>query len=131
MPRLAVLLALALAALPVSGDAPAPIRFDIARTYDLTNLSPLGAGSLRHQRATFRVALDSSEDLHNGYTIYGCESVDGKLRTVWLVPGVEVDDEMTVEATLRVIVHAPTVGANGTRFEGFTEYRLMDAVRVK
>src|SRR5262249_37014950 len=72
-------------------------RFDIARTHDLANLSPLGAGSLRHQRATFRVAPDSSEDLHNGYTIYDCESVDGKLRTVWLVPGVEVDDGVPVD----------------------------------
>src|SRR4051812_21380072 len=96
----AVLLALALVALPVSGDAPSHLPAHIARTHDLATLSPLGAGSLRGQRATFRVSLDSSEDLHDGYVIYDCESSDGKLRTVWLVPGVEVDNEMVVEATL-------------------------------
>jgi hypothetical protein len=52
------------------------------------------------------------------------------LGTVRLMPGEALDDAMTVEARLVVVRHPPAVGARGTPFAGFTELRLVEAVRA-
>jgi hypothetical protein len=95
------------------------------RTFVLSKLTPAEALRLDGKRARFRVALDSAEDPDwNGFVGYDCATPDDIARTVLLYRGQDLADEMTVEATLRVIRHAATVGELGTFFPTFTEYRL-------
>jgi hypothetical protein len=94
------------------------------RVHDLAALTPRDAYALQGRPALFLVKVDSGEDEHGGFTLYDCVSPDDVLRSAWLYNGREVDDEMVVEATLRVI-HHPGKG----EFVGFTEYRLERAFR--
>ena len=108
----------------LTADAPriAP-RADVERTYDLAELPPADAARLQGRRARFRVVLDSDEAELGKYTTVDCLAPDGLAGGVWLLPGRELRDEMTVEATLRIINHRAAWG-----FPALREYRLMDAV---
>jgi hypothetical protein len=99
--------------------------------YDLAALPPAEAERLRGRRELFRVRLDSAPAEVGGRLVYEV-AVSGAddLGTVWLPASQEVDDVMTVEARLVVVRHPPAVGAWGTPFAGFTELRLVDAVRA-
>jgi hypothetical protein len=55
---------------------------------------------------------------------FDCLAPEGLHASVYLLAGEEAADEMTVEATLRVIDHPPGLG-----FPALREYRLVDAVR--
>ena len=46
---------------------------------------------------------------------------------MWLREGSWRPGELFVRGRLRVVEHPPSVGAGGTRFEGFTEILLADA----
>jgi hypothetical protein len=75
---------------------------------------------------TFRVALGSSEDTHDGWIIYDRKGDDESvLFTVWLPEGSAVEDEMVVRGTLKIIRPAPSQ----INPHGFTEYRLIGESR--
>jgi hypothetical protein len=71
-----------------------------------------------------RVDLDSRPEVRGGYTVNDYARPDDTYRTVWLREGEQVEDTMTVEATLHLRYVPP-----GHGFDGFWEYRLVDAVR--
>jgi hypothetical protein len=58
-----------------------------------------------------------------------CLSPTGESRTLYLLPGQDVAERLTVEAVVVVRQCLPAVEPDGTRFAGFTEFRLMDALR--
>jgi hypothetical protein len=122
-------LALLLAVLPA--DVPRP-SFAVEVVHNLDTLRPVEAAQLAGHRLKFRVSLDSLPDWHGDYTLYASDGPDDVTRTVWFLPGQDPHqgEVVTVEAVLVVLFHRERSGANGTRFEGFREYRLMDAVRV-
>ena len=95
-------------------------------THDFARLTT--TNGLIGKRALYRIVLDSTEGDHDGFILYDCQTQDGTFRCVWLYAGQEFADEMVVEATLVVLYHPATVGAMGTKFEGFIEYRLTKAV---
>jgi hypothetical protein len=99
----------------------------------LASLSLSQANDLDGRNARFRVTVDSMAWTHENYTFYDCRTVDDVSRTMWFLPGEEIDEDnpMIVEGCLKVMHHCPTVGEMGTRFPGFMEYRLMDARRIK
>ncbi len=98
----------------------------LVRTFTLAKLTRAEASVLM-----YRIVLNSPEERDGRFLLYECKSEDGTARTVWLYRGQDVEDEMTVEATLQVLYHPRTVGDMGTVFPAFTEYRLMKAVRRK
>jgi len=98
------------------------------RTHDFARLTATEAEQLKGKLARFRIVLDSREWEHDGLMVYDCKSVDRIRRSVFFARGQDTeDDELTVEAVLRIIDHAPAVGVDGTQFEGFREYRLVEA----
>jgi hypothetical protein len=91
--------------------------------YVLADLTPAEARRLEGKRARFRVALDSLEDVATHS--FDCAAPAGLHASVYMRPGQEPADEMTVEARLWVIDFPPGFG-----LPGFREYRLVDAVRL-
>jgi len=107
---------------PPTSDA---VRQDLV----LSRLDRVEARRLAGRRIRCVVEIDSPEsDMPDGSVGYECVSADAASRCVWLRPGQDVpaSESLTVEGVLRVMEHRPSVGADGTRFEEFTEYRLMD-----
>jgi hypothetical protein len=94
------------------------------RHFDLGFLTHKQAWELQGQRIVCRVDLDSRPEERGGYTVYDCASPDDTYRTVWLREGEQVEGTMIVEAILRLRYVPP-----GQGFDGFWEYRLVDAVR--
>jgi len=98
------------------------------RTHDFARLTASEAEHLQGKPARFRIVLDSREWEHDGCFVYDCQSADRIRRSVYFARGQDTEeDELTVEAILRIIDHAPAVGLDGTQFEGFREYRLTEA----
>ena len=122
---------LALTVVLLSANAAERPSGAVVQVHELATLAPQDAATLAGRPALFRVMLDSAEDTEGTFTLYDCQSLDGKLRSVWLWSGQELQDEMTVQATLQVIHHPVSVGDGGTPFQGFREYRLARAVRKK
>jgi hypothetical protein len=115
--------AAALLLLLVSVDGPR-LSLQTVQHFDLAFLTHKQAWELQGQRIVCRVDLDSLPEERNGFTVYDCASPDDTYRTVWLREGEQVEDTMSVEATLHLRYVPP-----GQGFEGFWEYRLVDAVR--
>ncbi len=109
-------------------DRPEPAAQTVV-AQDLARLRASEAERLEGKRAVYRVVLDSLPDWHKGFVLYDCQSTDDIGRTVWLEGGQHLAEEMAVEATLFILRHAGAVGSDGTIFAGFTEYRLVGAVR--
>ena len=102
------------------------------RTHDFARLTASEAEGLQGRPGKYRIVLDSREWEHDGCFVYDCQSADRIRRSVYFAPGQDTEeDELTVQAVLRIIDHAPAVGADGTRFEGFREYRLTEARRCE
>jgi hypothetical protein len=103
----------------------------IVRTRDVACLPEETALQRQGRRARYRIELDSSEWEQGRYVAYDCRTDDMTHKTVWLVPGEEATDEMEVEARLVILRHRGWIAQDGTRFEAFTEWRLMDARRCR
>jgi hypothetical protein len=103
---------------------------EVDRAFTLADLTAAEAEHLDGKRARFRVVLDSTADHEGKHTLYDCLPPAGVEATVWLLPGQEARDEMTVEARLAIIDHKTWIAPDGTVFPGFREYRLADAVRA-
>jgi hypothetical protein len=110
-------------------DKPIPPR-------EFAYLAQADADRLDGQMVRFQIELNSTEGEHNGYILYDCKSRNAVARSVWFRPNADGSDLDTddgpfeVEGRLVVIVHpARLVGA--TWFDGFTEFRLVDARRVE
>jgi hypothetical protein len=98
------------------------------RTHNFSTLTAQEAEHLQGKLAKFRIVLDSREWEHEGLMVYDCKSVDRIRRSVSFARGQDTEeDELTVEAVLRIIEHARSLGLDGTQFEGFREYRLTEA----
>jgi hypothetical protein len=109
-----------------------PLDAEPQVVYDRATLPPAGAVRLQGRREQYRVRLDSAGAEVGGRLVYEVVVRDpDALGTVWLMMGHRVDDVMTVEAELRVVYQRPAVGARGTAFVGFTELRLVEAVRAE
>jgi hypothetical protein len=127
MNTLPLLLQLALAVAPPPADVPrVEVVAPIVRTYDVSRLSEVEAARLVGKRARFKVELDSDEWDNGRRVVIDCKTSTVEEKTLWLLPGEEAADEMTVEARL-VIRHHPGWG----QFPAFTELRLLDARRVQ
>ena len=99
--------------------------------YDFALLNPSAAAALHGKTARFRVVLDSSADRRLGRVCYDCVTPDDRERTVYFRPGQGEENEMVVEARFMVLYHPARQASDGTAFEDFAEYRLMDAVRAR
>jgi len=98
--HLLLLVAALLAAVPALADAPFPDGGEAVRSEDFASLTLQEALSLQGHPARYRVVLDSLPDEVAGYVLYDCVSPAGESRTVYLRPGQDVAEEMTVEAVL-------------------------------
>lgn len=102
-------------------------RSDLEVTHDFATLRDVR--SLVGKPARYRIRLDSLEDECESYRIFDCDTADATRRSVYFRTGQPLDrDDYTVAAVLIVLHHKATVGADGTLFVGFTEYRLVNAV---
>jgi hypothetical protein len=100
------------------------LSFQTVCHFDLAFLTHKEALELNGRRIVCRVDLASRPEERDGFTVYDCASPDDTYRTVWLREGEQVEETMSVEATLRLRYVPP-----GQGFAGFWEYRLMEAVR--
>ena len=102
---------------------------EVVETHDLAMMPPDRLRDLAGRRARFRVLvnclLDREGDSFN-VTVRGTENVG----TVELPASEDIEDGMVVEGVLRVVDH-PAQVVNGVASLGFTEYRVVDAVRVR
>jgi hypothetical protein len=130
-PLLPLLAGLIASAAPALADAPSPNGVDADGVHDFAALTFQDALSLQGHPARYRVVLDSLPDEAGDYVLFNCLSPVGESRTVYLLPGQDVADRMTVEAVLVVRQCPPSEGPGGAHFEGFTEFRLMDARRCR
>ena len=112
-----------LALLLTVADVP-QARDGFQRTHELHRLTHSQAERLVGRRAFYSIRIESLPDREGDCILYDCQSPSDVHATAWLPIGQELAEAMTVEATLRIIVHQPSVGADGTPFVGFTEYRL-------
>jgi hypothetical protein len=99
---------------------------EVERTFTLAALTPADAARLEGKRARFRISLDSAPEQDGKYTAYDCLAPDGLIAAVWLLPGQEASDEMTVEARLVIVGHRACFG-----FPAQREYRLKNAVACR
>jgi hypothetical protein len=89
-------------------------------------VAPADAARLEGRRARFRIAPDSAGEEDGKHIAIDCLAPDGLAAVVWLLPGQEARDDMTVEAVLRIIDHK-----TGWGFPALREYRLVDAVAFR
>jgi hypothetical protein len=102
--------------------------------WTLTSLKPEEAKEVSKERGILELVLDSPEtEMADGSLAYECVSADGVSRCVWFRPSEEVPQagKVIVQGFLRIIHHPPSIGSDGTLFEGFTEYRIMRARLVR
>jgi hypothetical protein len=119
-------------AVPALADGPPPPSWDIERIHDFAALTLSEVSRLDGRRALFCIRLNSEADSEAGRIICDCLGKDGIERTVWFCDGQQVVDDqedMIVEATLRLVYLKPWTTPDGMRFEAYTEYRLEDARR--
>jgi hypothetical protein len=125
----ALLLTLSASAL---ADGPPPTSGEVECIHDFATVCQSEAFHLNGRRARFRIKLNTEADSEAGRLVYDCVGKDGTDRTVWFISSHEVEDdqeEMIVEATLRIVHRAPSASPDGMRFEAFTGYWLEDARR--
>src|SRR4051812_30821766 len=83
--------------------------------------SPRQASAVVGKPHTFRVALASTADSCDGFTIYEVVGLDDAATfTVWLPPDDEQPDTFSAEGTLRITRHPPC-----RLHDGLTEYRII------
>jgi hypothetical protein len=99
---------------------------EVERTFTLSALTAAQAAQLHGKRARFCISLDSLPEQDGRYTAYDCVARPGLAAGVWLLPGQEAQDKMTVEARLVIVNHRAAWG-----FPAQTEYRLKDAVACR
>jgi hypothetical protein len=80
----------------------ARLSFQTVQHFDLAFLTHKEVWELNGRRIVCRVDLDSRPDERYGYIAYDCASPDDICRTFWLLRGQQIEDTMTVEATLRL-----------------------------
>lgn len=110
-------------------DAPCPVPSATVRTYDLTTLTPTQAYQLVGKRARYHVQLDTPVEPFLQYLIAGCRTNSDVERSVYFLSNQVVgDDEVDVEieGRLHVIHHNAW-----QQVPAWTEYRILDAVRVE
>jgi hypothetical protein len=77
--------------------------------------------------------VDSRAEFIGRYTAFDAVAPLGLHGGVYLIGWVDDPDQLPdtfiVEATLAIVEHPAWVAPDGTAFAGFSEYRLMDAVR--
>jgi hypothetical protein len=129
MKRLAATLLLFVAS--THADGPAPPDTSAVRALDFATLTAPEARRLDGREALFRVTLDGDSDTEDrdGFTCADCVGDDEPLRSLYLCPGQEAAESMTVKATLRIWSYPALVGADGSRLGALREYRLVAAVR--
>ena len=84
------------------------------------------------QWITTQVFINTAEDELDGRTFYGCRSDDAISRSVCFKGFIDLNETIphVVLGRLRVIYHSPTT-IDGESYEGFTEYRLEQAVIIR
>ena len=98
---------------------------------DMATARPEQLAALDGKRARLRVVVDSAVNATNDRAVFNVLVRDpADEGTIELYASHKVEDGMTVEGTLRVLHHPPSLGGK-TAFVGFTEYRLLDAVQVE
>jgi hypothetical protein len=124
----AVLVVVTAAAL---ADAPSPDGGEALRTQEFAPLTSQDALSWQGDPARYRVELDSLPDEAGGYVPHDCVSPAGESRTVYLLPGQDAAERMTVEGVLQVREVPPAARPGGTSFPGFAGLRVTDARRCR
>ena len=115
-------------------EGPPPPSGEVARIHDFATVCRSEAFHLNGRRALLRIKLNTEADSEAGRLVYDCVGKDGTDRTVWFISGHEVEDdqeEMIVEATLRIVHKKPWTAPDGMRFGAFTGYWLEDARRCR
>jgi hypothetical protein len=97
------------------------------RAYELATLTPAEARLLEGRRARYLVVRDSLPDWEGRYTSYDAVAPLDLCASVYFIR--ERDCDGIVEATLTIVEHRAWTTPDGTCFEAFTEYRLMDTRR--
>jgi hypothetical protein len=84
------------------GDGPAPADTSAVQAHDFAMLTEAEARRLEGKPALFRVTLDGDSDTEErgGFTCADCVGAGEPLRSLYLCPGQEAAESMTVEATL-------------------------------
>jgi hypothetical protein len=99
------------------------------RTHTLATLTEQQAPSLVGNRARFLVQLDCPETDVDGDHAFDCRSANpADVRSVYFCPGEVIGEDevdVLVEGTLQIIRQRAWQGV-----PAFTEYRIVDAVRV-
>ncbi len=110
-------------------DVPAPSSAT-ARTHKLATLTERQAQRLAGKRLRFAVQLDSPETEVDGEHVFDCRSANpADVRSVYFCPGEVIGEnevDVVVEGTLHIIRQRAWMGV-----PAYTEYRIMDAVRVR
>src|SRR5262249_9780255 len=114
MTRLAAAFLLLAGAAP--GNGPRPVDPADVHAHDFATPAMADAQRLEGKPTLFRVTLDTDTEPEerDGLTCADCEGSGDPLRTVYLHPGQEVVDVMTVEATLRILCYPAVTGADGS-----------------
>jgi hypothetical protein len=103
-----------------------PPQAETRVVYELATLPPAEAEGLQDGWGYYRVRLNSAVSEVGDYAVAEVVVAGANdLGTVWLPTGDAPDETMTVRARLAVVRHPAAVGK-----AGFTEYRLVDAVRA-
>lgn len=86
----------------------------------------------RGEWLTCVVRFASSSAENEGQLLYECEGHDDVYRTIWFREPVALDETAfhLIRARLRVITH-PDRMIDGTQFQGFTEFRLVNARLIR
>src|SRR5262245_18614851 len=79
----------------------------IEPTFTVATMTQAQAEAKVRKLARYKVIIASSDDRHEGYTLYEVERVEGKMATVWFKGDVALDPgaAVTVRATMKVIRH--------------------------
>jgi hypothetical protein len=112
-------------------DSPHPNYSDaVDRAYVLAELTPWEAARLEGRRARFLAEPDSLPEFVGRSTAFDVTAPEGLHASVFLFGcHDELPGTMIVEATLAIVEQPAWVAPDGTRFDGFTEWRLLDARR--
>ena len=109
--------------------APTPFEFSFQPIHDLASLTPADAAALAGKRSRWRVTMAGPPDRRGQWDVYEVLPENDPQGILYLEAGPEVRGFVVVDATLEVI-HHPRPAAGPVSVAAFTEYRLVDAVRV-
>jgi hypothetical protein len=110
-------------------DSPGFADAEFVETHDLATMPPGRLRALAGRRARFRVLVNCL--LGRDGDSFNVTVRDGAdLGTVELPASEDIEDGMVVEGVLRVVDH-PAEVVNGVASLGFTEYRVVEARRVR